>query len=76
MALRVRHVGQYGPHAAAKQAGFQKDDIVVEFDGRTDLLRETDVLAHGVTARRPGERVSATVLRGGKRLALKLPMQD
>jgi S1-C subfamily serine protease len=76
MALRVKHVGQYGPHAAAKQAGFRVGDVLVEFDGRTDLKRETDVLAHGVTARKAGERIAATVVRDGARVSLTLPMQD
>ena len=29
MALFVKGVGQYGKHAAAKNAGFQKDDVIV-----------------------------------------------
>ena len=31
MALKVKHVGQYGAHAAAKNAGFQKDDVYYFF---------------------------------------------
>jgi serine protease Do len=76
MALRVKHVGEYGPHAAAKKAGFRAGDVVVEFDGRTDMKRETDVLRHGVTARQPGDRVSVSVLREGKTVTLTLPMQE
>jgi S1-C subfamily serine protease len=76
MALRVRHVGQYGPHAAAKQAGFRQGDILVAFDGRSDLRREADLLTHALTAHRPGEQVEVVVLREGKRLTLKLPMQE
>ena len=49
---------------------------VVTFDGRGDFRRETDVLAHAVTARRPGERVAVTVRRGGQTLDLTLPMQE
>ena len=76
MALRVKHVGQYGPHAAAKKAGFQVGDIIVEFDGRDDLMTDSQLLAHGVTHRLPGERVDVTVLRDGERRTLKLPMQQ
>ena len=76
MALRIKHVGQYGPHAAAKNAGFRVGDIVVEFDRKTNLTRESDVLAHGVTARKPGDRVSVAVLRAGKKVNLMLPMQE
>jgi hypothetical protein len=76
MALRVKHVGQYGPHAAAQKAGFKKDDVLVSFDGRSDLKRETDLLVFALTERKVGDRVPVTVLRGGKRVELVLPMQD
>ncbi len=76
MALRAKHVGEYGAHRAALNAGFRKDDIIISFDGRTDLLRETDVFAHALRARKPGEKVAVTVVRGGKRLELTLPMQE
>jgi serine protease Do len=76
MALIIEHIGQYGPHAAAKNAGFQPDDLLVSFDGRTDLLTESAVLAHTVTARKPGDSVPVIVLRDGKRLTLTLPMQE
>lgn len=38
MALRIKHVGQCGAHAAGKNAGFQTDDVLVSYDGRTDLM--------------------------------------
>ena len=75
MALLVKHVGQYGAHAAAKKAGFRKDDVIVEFAGRDDLTQEADLLAYGVTERKPGESVEVTVIRGGQKKTLKLPMQ-
>jgi len=76
MAVRVEFVGQFGPHAAAKQAGFLKDDIIISFDDRTDLPRETDLLAYGVTNHKPGDKVPVTVLRGGKKLNLTLLIQE
>jgi hypothetical protein len=76
MALRVKHVGQYGPHAAAQKAGFRQGDIVVAFDDRTDLQRESDLLAYAVNGRKPGDQVAVTVLREGKKINLTLPMQD
>lgn len=76
MALRVKHVGQYGPHAAAKQAGVQQGDVVISFDGKSDLQRETDLIAHGLSARKSGERVAITLLRNGKKVELLLPMQE
>jgi S1-C subfamily serine protease len=76
MALRVKSVGQYGPHAAAKQAGFQPGDVIVAFDGRTDLPRESDVLAYGVTMKKPGEKAAVTVIRNGKKLSITLPFSE
>jgi hypothetical protein len=76
MALRVKYLGQAGPHAAAKQAGFRQGDVLVAYDGRTDLRRETDLFAQGVTEHKPGERVPVTVLRDGKKVELMLPMQE
>jgi hypothetical protein len=76
MVLRVQHVGQYGAHAAAQRAGFRQGDIVLSFDDRTDLRRETDLLAYAVNNRKPGDRVAVTVLRNGKKLNLMLPMQE
>ncbi|HUG18453.1 MAG TPA: Trx7/PDZ domain-containing (seleno)protein [Planctomycetaceae bacterium] len=76
MALLVQHVGQYGPHAAAKNAGVQKDDILISFDNRTDLLRETDLLVYAATHTKPGDRIPVTLLRNGKKIELKLPMQE
>lgn len=75
LALRVKHVGQYGEHAAAKNAGFQKDDILISFDGSTKPLTETELFALGMNRYRAGDKVPAKVLRGGKEVELKLPMQ-
>jgi hypothetical protein len=74
MALRVKNLGQSGPHGAARQAGLAQGDVIVAYDGSSDLLRETDVIAHGL--QRPiGERVAVTVLRGGKKMTFMVPMQ-
>jgi serine protease Do len=75
MALRVKHVGQYGEHAAAKRAGFRKEDVLIEFDGRHDLGRETDLFFHAATKTKPGDRIPVTVLRNGRAVKLTLPMQ-
>ncbi len=77
MALRVKYAGgQSGPHGAARKAGFREGDILVSFDDKTDLRRETDLLAHAVAHHKPGDRVRVTVLREGKKIELMLPMQD
>lgn len=73
--LRVKHVGNFGPHAAAKNAGFLVGDIILTFDGKT-FTRETDLLAHAVGQRSPGDKVPVEILRGGKKMTLMLPMQE
>ena len=75
MALRVTHVGQYNKHAAAKQAGFQVDDILISYDGRTDLQREADVFAHVARNHKHGDTVAVEILRNGKLHQLTLPIQ-
>lgn len=75
MALRVKYVGQYNEHAAGKNAGFEKDDILVSFDGRTDLTTESALFRYGATKKKPGETVAVQVIRDGTPLQLKLPMQ-
>lgn len=76
MALLVTHVGQYNKHAAAKRAGFQKDDLIISYDGITDPWRETDLFAHVLYKKKTGDRVPVTVLRGDRKVDLTLPVQD
>jgi serine protease Do len=66
-ALLVQHVGQYAPHDLANRAGVRKDDVLVGFDGRTDLLRETDVIAYALRSKQAGDRVTLSLLRDGAR---------
>jgi hypothetical protein len=74
MALRIQHVGQYAPHDRAKRAGFKAGDVLVSFDGRTDFLRETDLLAYALNQVKPGSQVPVEVLRDGKELTLEMPV--
>ena len=74
-ALAVKRVGQYGPHGAAKRAGFREGDLLVEFDGRGDFASETDLLRYAIENRRAGDSVDVTVLRGGQPKTLQLPIQ-
>jgi S1-C subfamily serine protease len=76
MALRVKFLGNNGPHGAAMRAGFLKGDVLIGFDARTDLLRETDVIAHALSNHQVGDHLPVTVLRDGKKLTLMLPMQE
>lgn len=75
LALFVKGVGQYGKHAAAKNAGFEKEDIILGIDGRTDRLTESQLLGHLLEKHLAGDRVPVTILRGDQRQDLTLPMQ-
>jgi serine protease Do len=75
MALRAIHVGEYGDHAIAKRAGFQKGDIIVSFDGKDRRMTESELLAYALQQKRPGDRVDVVIVRGGTRkdLSFTLP---
>lgn len=75
LALLVKHVGQYGEHAAAKNAGFENGDVIVAAAGRRKRMSETEFLALTLNERQPGDRVACTVLRGERRVKLELPLQ-
>lgn len=75
MALRIMHVGQYGEHAKAKQAGFKKDDVLVQVGDWQQRMTESAIIGQLLQNHRPGEKLPAVVLRGGKRVELKLPQQ-
>ncbi|WP_038171361.1 Trx7/PDZ domain-containing (seleno)protein [Verrucomicrobium sp. BvORR106] len=75
MALRVKGLGAYGKHAAAKNAGFQKEDILIEVDGKDQILTESALLGHLLRHRFSGETVVVKLLRSGQKLELQLPMQ-
>jgi hypothetical protein len=75
LALRVKHAGEYGEHAAAKNAGFRNGDVLVKFAGSTKPLSETDVFALGMNRFKPGDKVPVTVMREGRTIDLQLPIQ-
>jgi len=75
LALRVKHVGQYDKHAAAKNAGWQQGDVLVEIDGLSNRQSEGALIGYLLQKHQAGASVKATVLRGGKRVPLSLPMQ-
>ena len=76
MALRATHVGQYGAHGAAKRAGLRKGDIVVAYDGRNDLQRESELVAYAVDQHEPGDQVEVEAIRDGSRMTFTLPIQE
>jgi len=75
MALFVKHVGQYGKHAAGKNAGFQKDDVIVQIAGQSKRITESELIGQLLQEHQTGENVKATVLRGSERIELSMPMQ-
>lgn len=74
-ALKVEHVGQFSPHDAAKHAGIEKGDIVVSFDRKTDLLRETDVIAYSLWNCPVSSKVSVKFQRGGTEKTVTLEVK-
>src|SRR5262245_56271056 len=75
LALLVKHVGEYGKHAAAKKAGFLKNDVIVEMQDVSGRLSESELLGHLLRKTKAGDRVETTVLRGTENVKLVLPMQ-
>jgi hypothetical protein len=74
LALRAKHVGEYGAHAVAKNAGFRKEDVIIGVNGSTDRWSETEMIAAALSKPK-GEKLEVTILRGKERLDLKLPVQ-
>lgn len=75
VALRVKHVGQYNAHAAAKRAGFEVGDVLVKVGKWERRMTESQLFAALINAYRPGESVPVDLIREGKRMTLQLPIQ-
>ncbi len=75
LALHVKHVGQYGEHARAKQAGLLKDDIITGYDGRSDFQTETELLAYAMQQKKREDAVKIDVLRGNKKMTFTVKLQ-
>lgn len=75
LALRAKHVGEYGEHAAAKKAGFKKDDVLVEIESSTARQSESELIGRMLRDHKPGEAIKAVVLRGNDRIELAWPIQ-
>jgi len=78
LALLIKRAGRYGPHALARRTGFREGDVIIEVDGRTSHMTESDLLTWLVN-RRTGEKVPFRVHRagknGGRKITYQLPMQ-
>ena len=75
LALAVTYLGEYGLHGAAKKAGFKKDDLIVEIDGETKRMGESEMIGHLLQKHGAGDRVNATVVRAEQRMNLELHIQ-
>jgi hypothetical protein len=75
MALWVKGLGMYGMHAAAKKAGFEKEDVLIEVAGHRNRMSESRLHGHLLQEHFQGQKVPVKVLRGGKTVDLQLPMQ-
>ena len=75
MGFSIQHVGQFAPHDLAHKAGVKKDDILVGFDGRSDILRETDLIAYSLHEKKSGDTIKVDLVRNGtaKTIELILP---
>ncbi len=74
--LRIKHVGQFGAHAAGKRAGFKVDDVVTKIDGIEKPTSESELIAHLLRTKRPGDAISVSLVRDGKPIKLELPIQE
>ena len=74
--LRVKHVGQFGAHAAAKRAGFKVGDILISIDGVAGPMSESQLFAKLFTTKRTGDHTTVVIAREAKRHELELPIQE
>ena len=75
MALEVLFVGANGMHGAAKKAGFRQGDVLVDVDGSSAALTESQLIGRLLTAYQPKTNLKAGVRRGTERVELELPIQ-
>jgi hypothetical protein len=75
MALRARHVGQFGEHGLAKRVGLQDGDIIVAFDGHPERMTESQLLGILLQRHRRRDVVSVTFLRGGEKRIARFAQQ-
>jgi hypothetical protein len=73
LALVVKNL--FGKSAKAlPDAGVKKDDVIVAVDGKTNAMSESDFLIYLLLTLGPKESVKLTILRGGQRHEVNVPM--
>lgn len=75
MALFVKYAGEYGIHAAAKNAGFRKDDVLLSVDGIDRKTSESELIGDLLQKHVAGDKVKVAVMRGREHIDLTLPIQ-
>jgi S1-C subfamily serine protease len=75
LALFAKHVGEGNEHGAAKNAGFRKEDVLVEIAGSTVRVSESELIGRLLKSHQPGDKLKTVVLRGSERIELLLPIQ-
>ncbi len=75
LALRAKHVGQYGEHAVGKRAGFLNGDIIIAVDGDRSPQTESSLMARLAQTKRPGDQITLSVLRGQQKFEFKFVQQ-
>ncbi|MCB1227507.1 MAG: PDZ domain-containing protein [Verrucomicrobiales bacterium] len=75
LALRVAGLGKFGPHGAARKAGFQQGDILVSVAGIERDMGEGELIGRLLQAHPKPAQIEATVRRGNRNVTLKLPVQ-
>jgi hypothetical protein len=75
LGLIVHGLGEYGEHAAAKNAGFRKGDILISIQGVQAPVSESRLIGQLLREHPKPTRIPATVLRDQQRIELSLPIQ-
>lgn len=75
LALVADYVGQYGLFGTAKRLGFRKGDMLVKYGPLTGNITESQLLGWAALNTRPGQRLSITFVRNGRRMTRQFPMQ-
>lgn len=76
MALLIEHVGKYGQHRAALQEGFKVGDILVSVGSLRDRMEEGYLIGKLLTAYPKAVKIPSSVIRNGRKVDIKLPLQQ
>jgi S1-C subfamily serine protease len=73
LALLVRNIFAQGDHPA-KTAGLRQNDVIVAVNGKADAMTESEFLTYLRLTHGPKDSVKFSILRGGERHELTIPM--